>query len=301
MTAHLISIFVKRMSLISIVIPAYRAEATLSTAVRSVLAQTLADWECIVVSDDHVDYGAVLESVGIWDSRLRFVSTGRLGSGCHAARNRGLAECCGEIVCALDADDVWMPRRLEVLAPRAIQHGAGVDGPRVKSSSDNSVLYSAFDGRREPFMLDVSELLRLTCPVFPLTRRDVTFERTAGIEHLEDVVSNLLLISSNGPIWATPESLMDYCVLTGSMCHADNSAVQFDRAYANIIARVESGSLFVPTALRPSVIAGLEQKRGLNQRFDAAQRESSELNFQMFAAAQRKSGPGHPVPDSPIT
>jgi hypothetical protein len=155
----------------------------------------------------------------------------------------------------------------------------------VIRAGDNSVLYSAFDGRQEPFMLDVAELLRLTCPVFPLTRRDVTFARTAGIEHLEDVVSNLLLISSNGPIWATPESLMDYRVLTGSMCHAENSAGQFDRAYADIIARVGSGSLSVPTALRSSVIAGLEQKRALNQRFDAAQRESTDLDFQTFAAA----------------
>jgi len=275
------------MSLVSIVIPAYHAEATLAGAVRSVLAQTLDGWECIVVSDDLVDYGDLFESQGLSDSRFRHVSTGRVGSGCHLARNRGLAECRGELVCALDADDVWLPRRLEVLAPQAIRNGASVDSPRVIRANDNSVLYSAFDGRLKPFMLDVRELLRLTCPVFPVTRRDVTFARTAGIEHLEDVVSNLLLISSNGPIWATPESLMDYRVLAGSMCHAENSAGQFDRAYADIIARVESGNLPVAAALRPSVIAGLEQKRALNQRFDGAQRESRDLNFQTFAAGER--------------
>jgi glycosyltransferase involved in cell wall biosynthesis len=285
-------------SLVSIVIPAYHAEATLAGAVRSILAQTFEDWECIVVSDDLVDYGGVLESQGISDSRFRHVSTGRVASGCHQARNRGLTDCRGELVCALDADDVWLPRRLEVLALQAIRTGASVDSPRVVDAGNNSVLYSAFAGRREPFMLDVPELLRLTCPIFPLTHRDVTFARTAGIEHLEDVVSNLLLISSHGPIWATPESLMDYRVLTGSMCHAENSAGQFDRAYTDIIARIERGSLFVPTALRPSVIAGLQQKRALNQRFDAAQRESRDLNFQTFAAAQRKSVPGLPVPNS---
>ena len=276
------------MSLISIVIPAYRAEATLATAVRSVLAQTLADWECIVVSDDGVDYGAVLESQSISDSRFRQVSTGRIASGCHAARNRGLVECRGEIVCALDADDVWLPRRLEVLAPQALRHGAGVDSPRVVRATDGSVLYAAFDGYHEPFMLDVSQLLRLTCPLFPLARRDVTFARTAGIEHLEDVVSNLLLIGANGPIWATPQSLMDYRVLTGSMCHGENSAGQFDRAYADIIARVESGGLEVAPALRANVVARLEEKRALNRRFDAAQRENTDLDFQTFVAADRR-------------
>jgi len=180
--------------LVSIVIPAYRAQAMLAEAVRSVLAQTLDDWECIVVSDDGVDYGAVLESQSISDSRFRQVSTGRIASGCHAARNRGLVECRGEIVCALDADDVWLPRRLEVLAPQALRHGAGVDSPRVVRATDGSVLYAAFDGYHEPFMLDVSQLLRLTCPLFPLARRDVTFARTAGIEHLEDVVRALRLV-----------------------------------------------------------------------------------------------------------
>jgi len=276
----------QRVSLVSIVIPAYRAEATLAAAVRSVLAQTLADWECIVVSDDRVDYGAVLKSESISDSRFRHVSTERIGSGCHAARNRGLEECRGEIVCALDADDVWRPRRLEILTPQVLRYGAAVDGPRV-IRSDGSVLYRAFDAYAEPFMLDVAQLLRLTCPVFPLTRRDVTFARTAGIEHLEDVVSNLMLITSNGPIWATPESLMDYRVLTGSMCHAEDSAAQFDKAYADIIARVQNGSLSIPLALRAGVIAGLEEKRALNRRFDAAHRETADLNFQTFAAEFR--------------
>jgi len=276
-------------SLVSIVIPAFRAEATLPAAVRSVLEQTYANWECIVVSNDRVDYRAVLASESISDSRLRHVSTGRMASGCHTARNRGLAECRGELVCALDADDVWQPRRLEVLAPQALRYGASVDGPRVIRASDNSVLYSAFDGQAEPFLLDAAQLLRLTCPLFPLTRRDVTFPRTDGIEHLEDVVSNLILIGANGSIWATPESLMDYRVLTGSMCHGENSAGQFDRAYADISARVESGSLPVPDPLRANVLAGLAKKRALNRRFEAAQRENPAFDFQTFAAAQRRS------------
>jgi len=275
--------------LVSIVIPAYRAQAMLAEAVRSVLAQTLDDWECVVVADDLEDYSAVLESEGIRDPRIRHVSTGRIGSGCHAARNRGLTECRGEIGCALDADDVWMPRRLDVLAPRAMRHGAAVDGPRVIRANDNSVLYSAFDGYSEPFMLDVVQLLRLTCPLFPLTRRDVTFPRTDGIEHLEDVVSNLLLIHRNGAVWATPEPLMGYRVLNGSMCHGETSAKQFDKAYDAIISLVKSGCFPVARALSATVIEKLEEKQALNRRFDAAQRENPGLDFQTFAAGQRQN------------
>ena len=275
--------------LVSIVIPAYRAQDTLAETVRSVMAQAFTNWECIVVSDDGADYGAILRDSGIADRRVCYVSTGEVGSGCHAARNRGLRECRGEMVCALDADDVWLPRRLEVLVPQAERYGASVDGPRVIQTGDCSVLYAAFEGYASPFMLGVSQLLRLTCPLFPLTRRELTFPRTAGIEHLEDVVSNLLLISSNGPIWATPETLMDYRVLPGSMCHGNDSASQFDRAYADIIARVSSEALPVSAELRPEVLAGLERKRALNRQFNSARHQTSDLNFQTFAAAQSRS------------
>ena len=275
--------------LVSIVIPAYRAQDSLAETVRSVMAQTYTNWECIVVSDDGADYAARLRDSGIFDPRVRHVSTGKVGSGCHAARNRGLRECRGEIVCALDADDVWLPRRLEVLVPQAERYGASVDGPRVIQHGDGSVLYAAFEGHASPFMLGVSELLRLTCPLFPLTRHELALPRTAGIEHLEDVVSNVLLISSNGPIWATPEVLMDYRVLPGSMCHGNDSARQFDRAYADIIARISNETLPVSPELRPEVIAGLERKRTLNRQFNTARDQTSDLNFQEFAAAQSRS------------
>src|SRR5690348_11177775 len=86
--------------LISVVIPAYHAAATIARAVTSLLRQTWTDWEGIVVSDDGTDYAAVLRRAGIADERLRFVSTGRVGSGCHRARNVGLAAARGELIAA---------------------------------------------------------------------------------------------------------------------------------------------------------------------------------------------------------
>jgi glycosyltransferase involved in cell wall biosynthesis len=272
--------------LVSVVIPAYRAEAKLADAVRSLISQTWSTWECIVVSDDGVNYKDVLASSELSDPRLRHVSTGALGTGCHAARNRGLTECQGEIICALDADDVWLPRRLEILVPRTVQYGAAVDGPAVVTS-DGRPLYNALDSYITPFMLDIHRLLRATCPLFPLTRRDVTLPRTEGIEHLEDVVSNLLLISSNGPIWATPEPLMEYRVVTGSMCHADDSGALFDRAYAEVLRRIATGSLLIPLERRAEIISGLEEKRALNRRFEKEFQGDPTLNFQTFAATHR--------------
>lgn len=275
--------------LVSVVIPAYHAELTLAEAARSVLAQSFTGWECIVVSDDGVDYGALLAAAGLTDPRLRFVSTGRKGSGCHAARNRGLGECRGDVIGHLDADDVWMPSRLAVLAPQAMQLGAAVDGPRVVDAGDGRVLYSAFDALHPPLLLDVAHVLDLNCPIFPVTRRDVSFARVPGIEYLEEIVGNLRLISAIGPIPAVAEPLMDYRVVTGSMCHADDSAARFEEAYADLIARIREDRLDIAATLRTDAIAGLERKRALNQRFGAAQRLDGRLNFQTFVAGLRRS------------
>src|ERR1700761_8166448 len=129
--------------LVSVVIPACQAAATIGRAVASLLAQTYRCWEAIIVADDAQDYAAILADSGITDSRLRFVSTGAVRSGCHNARNVGLAAARGEIIAQLDADDRYDARRLEALAPLAATRGAVVDKVAVVSDLTGQMLYRA--------------------------------------------------------------------------------------------------------------------------------------------------------------
>lgn len=104
---------------ISVIIPAFNAESFIGAAVQSVLAQTWADLECIVVNDGSTDATAqVLAAVD--DPRLRTLDQANLGV--SAARNNGVAASSGEFIAFLDADDTWMPSKLdkqmEVLAAR---------------------------------------------------------------------------------------------------------------------------------------------------------------------------------------
>jgi glycosyltransferase involved in cell wall biosynthesis len=116
---------------VSVIIPAYRAEVTLPAAVRSLVAQTCPWWQAIVASDDGVDYLAVLERAGICDDRLQQVSTDACCSGEGKARNMALATASGAILCNLDADDEFRADRLEQLVPLALAHGAAVDNTGV--------------------------------------------------------------------------------------------------------------------------------------------------------------------------
>ncbi|MDI9330766.1 MAG: glycosyltransferase family 2 protein [Alphaproteobacteria bacterium] len=99
--------------LISIVMPAHHAHATLSAAIESVRAQTHPHWELWVVDDASAD--GTRELIRSWmrrDPRIRGVFRPRNG-GPAAARNDGLARARGEYIAFLDADDLWHPDKLQ--------------------------------------------------------------------------------------------------------------------------------------------------------------------------------------------
>ena len=98
---------------ISIVTPAYRASANIGGAVKSILAQTYADWVLVLVSDDGEDYEAILGHQGLADPRFRFVASSGVGTGASRARNAGLEAVGTQYVAVLDADDRFKPKKLE--------------------------------------------------------------------------------------------------------------------------------------------------------------------------------------------
>lgn len=94
--------------LVSVVIPAYNAAPFLSSALESVLAQTYKNYELLVIDDGSTDAtAAVVKRLPI----VRLLSQCHTGAG--AARNRGIEASRGSLVAFLDADDIWMPSKLE--------------------------------------------------------------------------------------------------------------------------------------------------------------------------------------------
>ncbi|MBE9126707.1 MULTISPECIES: glycosyltransferase [unclassified Coleofasciculus] len=98
------------MPLISVVIPACNAEQTIQQSIESVLRQTFADFELLVINDGSQD--STLDVVNhITDSRIKIFSYPNAGA--NVSRNRGLYQASGEYVSFLDADDLWTPKKLE--------------------------------------------------------------------------------------------------------------------------------------------------------------------------------------------
>lgn len=99
------------MPAVSVVIPAYNQGAFIGEAIRSVLEQTLRDFDVHVIDDGSTDdTKEVVESFD--DERLRYFR--QENSGLPAvARNVGISRSRGEFIAFLDSDDSWLPDKLE--------------------------------------------------------------------------------------------------------------------------------------------------------------------------------------------
>jgi len=96
--------------LVTVVMPAYNAARWIRKGIDSVLAQTLSDWELIVVNDGSTDGTEALVRQ-YDDPRIQLVS--QENSGPSHARNVGMARARGNYISLLDADDWYGPRHLE--------------------------------------------------------------------------------------------------------------------------------------------------------------------------------------------
>jgi hypothetical protein len=106
---------------VSVLIAARDAQQTLPAALRSVARQRFSSWECIIVDDGSKDQTAeVIQDFATQDARFSLVTTD--GVGVIAARNLGLAQCRGELIALLDADDLMHRDRLALQEQALEQH-----------------------------------------------------------------------------------------------------------------------------------------------------------------------------------
>jgi len=107
---------------VSVIIPAFNAEAFIDETIESVLAQTISDLELVVVDDGSSD--STRSRVTRFGPPVRLLLQERGGPA--KARNAGAAAGQGEWVAFLDADDLWLPNKLELQLAEASRSGAAL-------------------------------------------------------------------------------------------------------------------------------------------------------------------------------
>ncbi|HVZ84122.1 MAG TPA: glycosyltransferase family 2 protein [Terracidiphilus sp.] len=102
---------------VSVVIPFFNAARFLQETVESVLAQTFPDWELLLADDGSSDQSTqmALAYAESQPGRIRYIEhDGHVNRGLTATRNLGVHHARAAILAFLDADDLWLPEKLEV-------------------------------------------------------------------------------------------------------------------------------------------------------------------------------------------
>ncbi|VUD68914.1 UDP-Glc:alpha-D-GlcNAc-diphosphoundecaprenol beta-1,3-glucosyltransferase WfgD [Thalassocella blandensis] len=268
--------------LVTILMPAFNAEAFIAEAVNSVRQQSLQNWELIIIADDGRDYAHILQQQQMLDERIRFAVTERHQSGPNHARNIGLRMALGEWIAPLDADDVYYPARLETLVAAAGDTGLALDNVNVTgaiASSNNPVISLPGD---QAFGFD--EFRKCLVPLLFIFHRDIiSREWDEDVVRGADTLFNLRALEQAGHACFIASALHEYRVHNQSMCHAAGAEDLFVQAYAHTLDRLKGDGLgFQTQDFRRKVIAQIEEKQTLNQDFLEAVARGFKGNYQNY-------------------
>lgn len=205
----------KNIPLVTVVVPVYNVAAHLDEAVESVLKQTIAAWEMILVDDGSTDAsGHLCDKWAARDARIRAIH--KDNSGPASARNAGLEQARGEWVMFLDSDDLWQERMLETMlnaAPGADVVCCGLhffpeDGPDLWV--DQPCFFPSLDEMAE----EAEYLFSRNCINSACTklyrRKSIRIRFDETLRHAEDLFFNLHYFRSARGIRFIPDKLYLY-------------------------------------------------------------------------------------------
>lgn len=209
---------------ISVVVPCYNQGKFLSEALDSVLAQTLQEWECIVVDDGSTDNSAdIAKAYCAKDNRIRYVYQENAGP--SAARNKGVSLTSAPLVFFLDGDNVILSELL----------GLGVE--YMEKHTDCILYYTKgeyFGSRHGEFILNYTSyrdlLVANSIDCLCIVRR-TDFERVGGFDEglfgYEDWEFFIRLLYHNDTIYKEPQILFKY------RCNGSPSSVNYQAKARN--------------------------------------------------------------------
>ena len=165
---------------VSVIMPAYRAAETIAMSVQSVQAQSLSDWELVIVDDGSPDDTAqIAASLARTDERIRVVRQSNQGP--SAARNHGVRHARSDVLSFLDADDFWAPERLAGMLETLVSHpSVGVLFSRTRFVDSDTLT----PGTLTPFIRQLSarDIMaeNAVCSTSNIVCRKRVFEQTGG-------------------------------------------------------------------------------------------------------------------------
>jgi len=204
---------------VSVIMPTYNAAHFLPRAIESVCAQTLTDWELIVVDDGSTDGTVEVIRDYLTDPRIRFLQNPQNMGPSHA-RNRALDVATGQWIALLDADDWYEPQRLEKMVGTAEAFKVGIvyDLLRWVDATTGEERRIFFSSRcappSSPIRVSVEEAFRWHLVLKPLMCRNLIAQHQIRYDPFirvgEDYLFQMQVFLKCGEGAVVPEALYNY-------------------------------------------------------------------------------------------
>jgi len=219
---------------VSVITPAYKAARYIGQAIESVQAQTLTDWEMIIVDDASPDETAEVVKRYLDDPRIKLIRSERNRGEC-GARNLALEAAQGEWIAVLDADDWFAPERLERLWRFAQEKGATVVADLQLQIDDKGQTYDvAFSNTlrppKTPTRYSVRDYLREHISIKPFFLRQHALNHNLrypeGIVLGGDHIFQTQLLLKGAELWVLPEPSYFYRIHPASMVSVHGHSIE---------------------------------------------------------------------------
>lgn len=100
--------------IVSIITPCYNGEQYIEDTIKSVISQDFPDFEMLIIDDCSSDGSArIIKQYSTKDQRIKYFKTSKKSGSPSLPRNIGIENSRGKYIAFLDADDIWLPKKLD--------------------------------------------------------------------------------------------------------------------------------------------------------------------------------------------
>lgn len=237
----------------SIILPTHNRAHRIEQSIRSILDQTYANWELLILDDASTDGTEKLILPFLTDSRIRYFKNETNQERCNS-RNRGIREAKGEYICFLDSDDYHLPFHLETLYQTIKDHTypkaffftnawneSEIAEPRAESREPRVEHEREHEKERESKVISAGLRTERVCPDYETVDPHTYFlrytvnpqrwcvHREVMLEHLfdpevvicEDMDTSLRMVAAGVPVCQIKERTTVYVAASDSFTHGD--------------------------------------------------------------------------------
>lgn len=217
---------------VSVVTPAYNAELFIAKCIESVQAQTLQDWEMIIVDDASKDGTVAVIERYLSDSRIKLLLNEQNMRQAYT-RNRAIENATGEWIAVLDADDWFAPQRLDRLVTMAEAHKVDmISDLMLRIAPDGTHLGTAWTtfgkNPRQPRFYSVYEVIPMHISCKPVISRDfIQSHNIRQVDYLkvgQDFAFTIEILIKGARFMVIPEAMYYYLVRPGSVISSHSVA-----------------------------------------------------------------------------